>query len=353
MDSGKTLTNLDELKSVLGSFGISSELDWIAVVLFARNLVRDLTVFTDPAKAEMQRAIFAELATKDLSDERYAQIIETLDIFIMNNIATRELEQALTEEKRSAAALLAEMGGLIETIRGTRKHQEVRLEDFQDRTVGVIKESEDRSVIVSKVRGIFKELVSEFQEESQEWEKLASELQRTATFDPLLTELYNRRAFDAALTKAVRRSRETETSLTAFMIDVDHFKSVNDTFGHQVGDEVLKALASIISSQAVQFQGFVARYGGEEIIVMAEGLTEERAFISAEAMRQDVQRYDFRVREDGKFSDLPLKFTVSIGVAMLRPEWGPAELVQAADKAMYEAKQSGRNQVRILRNGTI
>lgn len=348
MGQGNT-KDLDELRSILEHFGISSDLDWIAVVLFVRNLVRHMTVFTDEAKARLQREVFKELASNELNEDRFAKIMEILDIFVMHNIGTSELEQALTEEKRSAAALLSEMHNLIDTIRGTRDEQEARLEDFQDRTVGVVKESEDRSIIVSKVREIFKELVNEFREESLEWENLASELQRTATFDPLLTDLYNRRAFDAALVKAVQRSHDTGISLSVFMVDVDHFKSVNDTFGHQVGDEVLKALASIISSQAVQFQGYVARYGGEEIIVLAESLDEERAFISAEAMRQDVQRYDFRVREQGRFSNLPLKFTVSIGVAMLRPEWGPTELVQAADKAMYQAKQSGRNQVRITR----
>ncbi len=350
MCSNKPLANLDELKKLLEKFGVGSEMGWIAVVLFVRNLIFDLNVFKDEVKAKLQHDIFQELATKDLSEERYVQVIEMLDVFVMRNIGTAELEQALNEEKRSAAALLAEMNTLIDAIRGTRHVQEARLEDFEDKTVGVIQESEDRSVIVAKVREIFKELVQEFREESQEWETLASELQRTATFDPLLTELYNRRAFDAALNTAVKHCRKSGKSLTLFMIDVDHFKSVNDTYGHQVGDEVLKALASIVSSQAIQFKGYVARYGGEELVVMAEGLGEERSFLSAEAIRQDVQRYDFRIRTDGQFSNLPLRFTVSIGVALLQPNWTPAELVQAADKAMYMAKQAGRNQVRITRN---
>lgn len=347
-------TNLDELRKILSEFGISSELDWMAIVLFVRNLVRDLTVFSDELKAELQRDVFRELGSKNLSQEKYAHLIEMLDIFVMRNVATTQLEQALTAEKRSAAALLSEMNNLIDTIRGTRKQQEARLEDFEDQTVGVIQDGEgeeDRSFIVAKVREIFKELVNEFQEESEEWESLASELLHTASFDPLLTEIYNRRAFDASLLEAVRRSRRNGTTLTIFMVDVDHFKEVNDTHGHQVGDDVLKALASIVSSQAIQFQGYVARYGGEELIVMSEGLDEERSFLCAEAIRQDVEQYDFLIRTEKTAPKTLLKFTVSIGVSLLRPEWGAGELVQAADKAMYRAKEAGRNLVRVAPAG--
>lgn len=342
--------HLGNLAEILDDFGITSDTDWISIVLFVRNLIQNLSVFSDESKAEIQQAVFAELGTKDLSDERYIKVLDMLDIFILRNEATLEMEKRLAAEKRSAAALLSEMNVLIDTIRGTQHKQEQKLGDFEDRTVGVIEESEDHSVIVSKVREMFKELVMEFREEAQEWEALASELQRSANFDPLLTGIYNRRAFESHLLASIRRAERKDITLTLMMVDVDFFKAVNDTYGHQVGDDVLRALSRILVSQALQFEGYVARYGGEELVILAEDLDEETAMTRAESIRKDVEQYDFRVRSSDGASSEPRHFTVSVGVAQMRPEWHAGDLVRAADKAMYMAKKAGRNKVRLYKD---
>lgn len=336
---------LEELHALLQEFNITSELEWVAVVLFVRNLIRDLSIFTDKRKADLQQEVFAVLSTKDLSAEQYERVVEKIEVFVMHNAATLELETALAEEKRSAAALLGEMNSLINMIRGTQEMQQTSLTKFEDKTVGVIRESEDRSVIVSRVRQMFKELVAEFREETREWESFATELQRTATFDPLLTELYNRRAFDATLISAARTGHDQDPPPTLMMIDVDKFKRVNDEWGHQAGDEVLRTLGRIVNSQAIQYNGFAARYGGEELVVLVHGIDRETANIKAEAIRLDVERHTVPMRREKDAPPTPLSFTVSIGVAQLEPGWGPGDLVRAADKALYRAKENGRNRV--------
>ncbi|WP_247648461.1 GGDEF domain-containing protein [Pseudodesulfovibrio sp. zrk46] len=332
------------MSEVLKNFG-NSDPDWVAVVLFVRNLLGQLTVYTDEKKAEIQQEVFAELAKKDFSHTHFETVIAMLDMYVMQTIGTLELEEALTREKRSAAQLLNEMDEVINTMTGANERQNRKLDAFKERTVGVIESGKDKSVIVAKVRDMFQELIIEFKEEAAELHARAKMLERTANFDPLLTELHNRRAFDAYLPEVVSIMDKEPSPLTVMMIDVDHFKTVNDTYGHQAGDDVLRALARIITAHAIQYRGFAARYGGEELVIVAKGLPPDVATLRAEAIRRDVEQYDFRIRTDGKLAEKPLKFTISIGIAHWQEGWDAGRLVRAADMALYDAKNRGRNMV--------
>ncbi|WP_419786088.1 GGDEF domain-containing protein [Pseudodesulfovibrio sp.] len=332
-------------RDLLKRFGIGDDPDWVAVVLFVRNLIRHLTVYTDDKKWEIQQEIFRELAHKDFSRERFSSIIIKLDAYLMQTVGAQELEEALASEKRSAMELLHEMDAVIYSMRGSSERQTRRLDDFRDQTVNVIKSSNDRSVIVSRVRDMFQELILEFKEEAREWSDKARMLERSASFDPLLTGLHNRRALDAFLEQAVAEQADDPQPLSIIMIDVDHFKRVNDTCGHQVGDDVLRVLAGIITTNAIQYRGFSARYGGEELVVVLKGIPQSGAFFCAESIRSETERYYFRPRKDGQPVGDRIPFTVSAGVAQWQPGWDAAQLVSAADAAMYRAKNSGRNSV--------
>jgi diguanylate cyclase (GGDEF)-like protein len=159
-------------------------------------------------------------------------------------------------------------------------------------------------------------------------------LEELATTDAL-TGLKNRRKFDAAIDSEWRRAARQKLPLALLMIDADHFKSYNDTFGHQAGDQVLIGVAICISDSVRRAGDCAARYGGEEFAVLLPGLSAEEALAVAETIRLKVQQW----------SDAPTVTTVSIGVASLTPaatmEW--CELLKAADKALYAAKASGRN----------
>ncbi len=160
-------------------------------------------------------------------------------------------------------------------------------------------------------------------------------LEELATTDAL-TGLKNRRKFDATIEAEWRRAARQKTPVALLMIDADHFKSYNDTFGHQAGDQVLVGIAICISDSVRRAGDCAARYGGEEFAVLLPGLSPTEAFGVAETIRLKVQQW----------SDGPTETTVSIGVASLTPtasmEW--SSLLHAADKALYAAKAGGRNQ---------
>jgi len=345
MKADNTCPDVDKLTSFISNAGVGKDADWMAIILFVRNLLTQLTVYSDEKKAEIQNDICEQLAKNDFSDRQFETIIAMLDMYLMQSIGTLELEEALTREKRSANRLLNEMNEMIGAMQGTNERHTLKLDDFKDQTVGVIEAGTKKGVIVSKVRGMFQDLIIEFKEEARELNEKALQLEQTANFDPMLTELHNRRAMDVFMQAAVKEHNESGEPLTMMLIDVDHFKKVNDTYGHQAGDDVLRALARTLTAHSMQYSGFAARYGGEELVIVMKGMDMDKAAIKAEALRYDIEKYDFRVRTDGQLEDTPIQFTVSIGVSRLHKGWNVGNLVGAADKALYEAKNNGRNRV--------
>jgi diguanylate cyclase (GGDEF)-like protein len=159
-------------------------------------------------------------------------------------------------------------------------------------------------------------------------------LEELATTDAL-TGLRNRRKFDAAIEAEWRRAARQKAPLALLMIDADHFKSYNDTFGHQAGDEVLIGIAICISDSVRRAGDCAARYGGEEFAVLLPGLSAAEALTVAETIRLKVQQW----------SGEPKVTTVSVGIASLIPvtTMESSEFVNVADKALYAAKANGRN----------
>jgi diguanylate cyclase (GGDEF)-like protein len=156
-------------------------------------------------------------------------------------------------------------------------------------------------------------------------------LEELATTDAL-TGLKNRRKFDAVIDDEWRRATRQKTPLALLMIDADHFKSYNDTFGHQAGDQMLVGIAICITDSVRRAGDCASRYGGEEFAVLLPGLSAVEALRVAETIRLKVQQW----------SD---DTTVSIGIASLTPAAAmeSSVLVNAADKALYAAKANGRN----------
>ncbi|MFQ5508827.1 MAG: diguanylate cyclase [Leptospirillia bacterium] len=164
-------------------------------------------------------------------------------------------------------------------------------------------------------------------------------LQRLAISDPL-TGLYNRRFFDMRLSEEFRLAARHDLPLSLIMMDVDHFKGINDTYGHPVGDRVLKEMARVLQD-ALRQSDCMARYGGEEFVVLLPLTDREGAEAKAEELRLAVRETIHQV--EGK----PLRVTMSFGVSSYAPDTcGSADvLVAMADHAVYMAKNRGRNQV--------
>lgn len=152
-----------------------------------------------------------------------------------------------------------------------------------------------------------------------------------------LTGMLNRRAFEERIVDEITRTERYGGSLAVLMIDIDHFKAVNDEFGHLLGDEVLKHAAAIFSHHLRKVDP-IFRFGGEEFAIILPSTTLESAAGVAEKLRRQFHAH--------AFSGIPRPVTISIGVAAL-PEHGSTRdaLVRAADKALYQAKQEGRDRV--------
>ncbi len=155
-----------------------------------------------------------------------------------------------------------------------------------------------------------------------------------------LTRIHNRRAFDERIMEELRRHHRYSQPMTLLLLDIDHFKRVNDRFGHLVGDHVLREVGRLLS-ETVRGSDFTARFGGEEFAVILPQTAEDQAHILAERLRAGIADAGFN-HEGQTFS-----ITVSIGVAAVQPGvlTRRNELLEKADKALYHAKNLGRNQV--------
>ena len=171
-------------------------------------------------------------------------------------------------------------------------------------------------------------------------EKLLHEYMQAASMDGL-TGLANRQALDRALASALSGFDDRRNPLTVIMFDIDHFKSVNDRFGHQAGDEVLKAVARVLIDSA-RNTDFAARYGGEEFCLVMPGADPDTAMEKAEEMRAKIE--EMVVHSD----EAELKVTMSVGISSFDPEVDVRTnkgLINRADKALYVCKRAGRNRV--------
>ncbi|MBP9566061.1 MAG: GGDEF domain-containing protein [Sulfurospirillum sp.] len=157
-----------------------------------------------------------------------------------------------------------------------------------------------------------------------------------------LTGLRNRRYFDQRISEEVARSTRYKLPLTLMLIDVDHFKKINDTYGHTVGDEVLQTLSKIIQN-VVRDSDIVARYGGEEIVIITPNTTKEEAAILAERLREKVEQT--KVATIATTQEV-VQVTISIGLCSLSPIITDKEaLLEESDQSLYLAKKHGRNRV--------
>jgi diguanylate cyclase (GGDEF)-like protein len=166
----------------------------------------------------------------------------------------------------------------------------------------------------------------------------SNEMLEQLSFTDGLTRLHNHRYFQDRLKLEVKRSDRSGESLALILLDIDEFKSLNDRFGHAVGDEVLRRVADAINDN-VRETDLPARYGGEEFAVLAPATPEQGALALAEKLRAAVSRA--RLRSDGIDGEETLSVTVSVGVAAYRGDRGA--FFNDADRALYEAKDSGKN----------
>jgi len=161
----------------------------------------------------------------------------------------------------------------------------------------------------------------------------------TLLYTDLLTGIANRRIFLESLGGAISFAQRHQTPLSIIMADLDDFKSVNDTFGHNAGDQVLQAFATLLMENSRQ-EDLAARFGGEEFIIMLPGTGANEAALLGERIK--------RRWEEMTFADFSVRVTASFGVSAYQPGDTIASFIERADQALYEAKRLGKNQVIII-----
>lgn len=196
------------------------------------------------------------------------------------------------------------------------------------------------AIITAFIIGIGYRKVQQIREEYE------LELIEMATKDKL-TNIYNRRSFEARLTQDIKDYYEFQTELSVIIFDVDHFKFVNDTYGHQAGDHVLVLLAEVVKN-ALRDQDILARYGGEEFVVLLPNTSVNGSKEIAEKLRKVVQDTCFDTTTD------QIQITISLGIASICDVKNPNldNLIKSADDALYYAKHNGRNKASYMQTSS-
>ncbi|MDT8451666.1 MAG: GGDEF domain-containing protein [Gammaproteobacteria bacterium] len=176
--------------------------------------------------------------------------------------------------------------------------------------------------------------IAELEAENIEHQRLVEELEKLSITDPL-TSIYNRRKFNELLATEIERSKRYQNSLSIIMCDIDHFKKINDTFGHDVGDRVIRKFSKQIHENIREIDMF-ARWGGEEFMILMPNVSVENAHSVAEKLRTVIEKTEIETADN---------FTASFGVADLLLDDTAETFIKRADQALYKAKRSGRNRV--------
>lgn len=203
---------------------------------------------------------------------------------------------------------------------------------------GLVAELVDRVNELRQLKEQEEQRSQELAELNQRLQQVNVKLEELSITDEL-TGLFNRRHFIQRLDEEIIRSRRQKHPVSLIMADLDHFKRINDTLGHQVGDEALKNFSAWIK-KGVRRMDLVGRYGGEEFVVLLVDCGPNRALKVADKLRREVAKHS----QAAPFDELG-GFTVSMGVSTLTGADSAQELILRADKALYAAKESGRNQV--------
>ncbi|MDB5590267.1 PleD family two-component system response regulator [Enterovirga sp.] len=258
------------------------------------------------------------------AEENVDVVLVSLDLHDFDGLRLCSQLRSLDRTRDIAVVLLADMDEKARVLRGL----DIGAHDFLVRPI-------DRNELVARVRTQVRR--KRYAERLRDGVQASLELAVTDG----LTGLHNRRYLDLHFSNLFAEARRRGTDVSVLLLDIDRFKAVNDTYGHDVGDEVLREFAKRIGT-LTRGVDLVARYGGEEIVVVVPEASLEEARLVAERIRVRIGTAPFPFGgRDGH-----LDVTVSIGVASLQPEdAGPADMLKRADLALYRAKHTGRNRV--------
>lgn len=278
---------------------------------------------------------FSEALVEDLFSQ-YVCKCEGIDLESLNQELLQAVAQilgAIVDFAGQAALSNRSLAGHLEKMSKTNHPAEILRE-----AASII--SDTRSFIDNTQ--IFEESMRETTVQIEILQEELVQARQEATIDAL-TGLQNRRGLDKKLEIALEATSSEQKPLCILMIDIDHFKTINDNHGHLIGDKVLISVARLLSNQ-VRGDDYIARYGGEEFVVVLQHTPITAAFTVAEKIRGAVERLKLKQVKTGKALE---QITVSLGVASFRFGESKEDLLHRCDEALYRAKHLGRNRALI------
>lgn len=276
--------------------------------------------------------------TRDIANElydRYFGIVSESETIRETGQSLERAIERLMGFVKEAGDGSAEYGEALENISG-QLHENNTAAEMRSLVGAILAETKKMSDRNDKLQT---ELVASTREVSELRETIDN-ARREALTDGL-TGLPNRKAFDEAIRAMSAEAERDETALALLMLDIDHFKTFNDTFGHQLGDQVLRLVARTFT-ECIKGRDMAARYGGEEFAILLPETALENAVKLGDSIRETVAKKRIVNRQTGQSLG---QITLSVGVAIYRPGEPSTELIQRADEALYSAKRGGRNRV--------
>ncbi len=232
--------------------------------------------------------------------------------------------QALVDQTRSAS----DLGQLQEQVYRHLTAIDQRVREHRSR-------EETRAVAYKERTEALYERIESLENQTRSLTRSVNKLERQASTDGL-TRVPNRAAYDKRIAAELQQYKRDQRPRCIAAIDIDHFKTINDRYGHQAGDKVLQMLAQHWSRR-LRDCDFFGRYGGEEFVMLLDNSNEQQALLLANKLRQSVEKLGFHFRQQ------PVSVTISCGITGFREGDTPQALFERADRALYEAKRNGRN----------
>lgn len=278
-----------------------------------------------------------EEAVELLSKNIYALVMSDIRLPGMNGVAVLDYVKKVSQ--RTNVIMITSHASLETSIDSIKKGAyDYLLKPFED--LSLISNAAKRAVDAYNFDVERSQLIRSLKLSNEELALANDRLHGLAIRDGL-TDLFNHRHINEILDQEIHKSLVEETCLSLIFVDVDKFKEFNDEYGHHHGDIILRELAALMREN-VRKKDFVARWGGEEFVILSPTTDDNDAINLAESLRKVISEHAF-IRDSQKFD---LAITISAGVASTRSHKSKSALIEAADAALYEAKENGRNQVR-------
>jgi diguanylate cyclase (GGDEF)-like protein len=301
-------------------------------------LIKVLICDDDPADRKLVRTYLQRITKREivLLEAGYTEEIQNaldkgrIDLVLMDNqMPGKSGMEWLAEIAKKQLAPVVMLTGS-----GT---EEIAAQAFQEGAVGYLPKSSLSQKKLSNIIDVALDKWTRLQQAKADREKL----ERLATFDSL-TGLYNRRAVLGRLDELINLANRYKEDFSLSILDIDHFKKVNDHYGHLTGDEVLEEIAVLIRRN-IRETDIVGRYGGEEFIIILPKTNLSSAWVVAERLRSIIEKTKMKDSAGNAFT-----ITVSQGLVGWERDEDAASLISRADEALYKAKEKGRNRVQIL-----